>query len=97
VNPDGAIRDLKLIDTGGHDRVYEMDWNVDCQVATQQTDQSWSVEIRMPVAQFGVKQVKPKDRWAVNFRRKQPAADREAEWMAPFIGGRDYLGILNME
>jgi nucleotide-binding universal stress UspA family protein len=97
VNPDGAIRDLKLIDTGGHDRVYEMDWNVDCQVATQQADQSWSVEIRMPVAQFGVKQVKPNDRWAVNFRRKQPADGREAEWMAPFIGGRNYLGALHME
>ena len=97
VNPNGSIYDQKIVAAGGHDRDYDKDWNVDCQVATFQDDAFWSIEIRLPAAQFGQNQVEPGDQWGVNFRRKQQSCDRAADWMVPFYSGPEYLGNLRIE
>jgi len=71
VNPKGAVFDQKI--TPNPDGYFngDMAWNGDYEVATGHHAEGWTVEMRIPVAQFGVKKFAVID-WGLSFRRKQP-------------------------
>jgi len=57
----------------------DVDWTADLEVKAALGAGLWSVEIRLPLAQFGVT-AKPGQVWGLNFRRKQPGRKASADW-----------------
>ncbi|KIX14718.1 metallophosphoesterase [Dethiosulfatarculus sandiegensis] len=96
VNPDGSVFDQELIETGVHESIRRTDWDVEALIATRQEERAWFVEMRMPLAQFGVDRITPNESWGINIRRKQSDPRRVENWMLPFAGGRYYMGSLYM-
>jgi hypothetical protein len=56
-----------------------MAWSADLDVKTAMGAGYWSVEARLPIAQFGAT-AKPGQAWGLNFRRKQPGRKANADW-----------------
>jgi len=81
-NPLGTVYDVKYWikpDTypGG-----TIDWNVEAETATDRGNDFWSIEIKMPLAQFGLTG-EDVDRMKINFRRKQKRLAAAADWQVP--------------
>jgi len=55
-------------------------WDGEYEVATFQGDDHWSIEIAIPLAQFGATDG---GKWGLNLRRKQARAAASADWQVP--------------
>ena len=70
-------------------------WDGEYEVATRREADRWSIEIRIPLAQFGAK-TESGAAMGLNFRRKQPRLNTSADWM-PIDYDPRTLGVLRFE
>lgn len=70
VNLDGTVYDGKGTDAG---------WNSSLKAATAKKEQSWTVEIAIPLADLGVKDPEGQT-WRANFYRNNPAKKESGAW-----------------
>jgi predicted phosphohydrolase len=63
---------------------YETDlsWDGEYEVATKRTEDRWTVEVRIPLDEFGA-DIKESPAWGLNFRRKQQRTGAAADWHTP--------------
>ena len=77
---------------------YEADraWNGEYEVKTHRGGDFWSIEIRVPLKQFGAEGISG-TKFALNFRRKQPRLKSAADWQIPISYDPETFGVLIME
>ena len=94
-NPLGTVYDVKYwhADEGHLDG--DRDFNGKYNVKTKKGDGHWSIEIQMPLEQFG-SSMKKGDKIHINFRRKQPRYETAADWQTPIEWDADTYGFLVM-
>jgi len=82
VNPLGTTYDQEI--TCGTDGHWggNQSWDGEYEVATKVLDNVWTVEVRIPLDQFGVVAEKGQV-WDFNFRRKQKRLDAAGGWQIP--------------
>ncbi len=78
-NPNAVVLDQKITVSREGKMDVDMAWSADADVKAVKGRNYWSVEARLPLAQFGVT-AKPGDVWGLNFRRKQPGREANADW-----------------
>ncbi len=78
-NPNAVVLDQKIAVSPEGKMDVDMAWSADVDVKTTKGKDYWSVEAKLPLAQFGVT-AKPGDVWGLNFRRKQPGRKANADW-----------------
>ena len=78
-NPNAVVLDQKITVSPEGRMDADMAWNADVDVKAAKGKNYWSVEARLPLAQFGTT-AKPGDVWGLNFRRKQPGHKANADW-----------------
>jgi len=78
-NPLGAVFDQKITISDKGEMSADPAWNGSYEVKATRDDKGWSLEARIPFAEFGP--ALPTE-WAVNFRRKQPRLGN-ADWQVP--------------
>jgi predicted phosphodiesterase len=78
-NPNAVVLDQKITVSPEGKMDADMAWNADVDVKAAKGKNYWSVEAKLPLAQFG-KTAKPGDVWGINFRRKQPGRKANADW-----------------
>ncbi len=95
-NPLGTAFDQKIIieDDGGWDA--DKAWNGNYEVKTVRGDDSWSIEVRIPLKQLGA-QGAAGNTFALNFRRKQKRLNTTSDWQIPISYDPDTYGILEMK
>jgi hypothetical protein len=81
-NPAGAVFDQQISFDETMYYTAEREWNGEYEVATFQGDDHWSIEIAVPLAQFGAGPANGRT-WGLNFRRKQARAAASADWQVP--------------
>ena len=93
-NPAGFVYDVKywLKSDGYLDG--SLIWNGQYDVKSAKNDDSWTVEIKIPLKQFGV-QMEQGKKMHLNFLRKQPRLGN-AEWITPIEFNPYYYGQLIM-
>jgi hypothetical protein len=94
-NPNAVVLDQKITVSPEGKMDVDMKWNVDVDVKGAKGRDYWSVEARLPLAQFGVV-AKPGDAWGMNFRRKQPGRKANADWQ-PISYDPHGLGLMLMK
>jgi len=94
-NPNAVVLDQKIAVSPEGKMDVDMAWTVDVDVKAAKGKDSWSVEAKLPLAQFGVG-AKPGDAWGVNFRRKQPGRRASADWQ-PISYDPHGLGLLQIK
>ncbi len=96
-NPNGVSFDQKI--WKGEDGYADADreWNGDYKTKTRKGDGYWSIEIQIPVKQFGLKEIKADDKMRLNFRRKQSRLNAPADWQTPIDYYADTYGFLIMK
>ena len=90
-NPRGAIFDQKITEETGGNLVSDRNWNGKYDVKTTKGTDYWSIEIKVPLAQFDVS-ARAKDQMGLNFRRKQFRLQSAADWQVPLVGDPKALG-----
>jgi len=94
-NPKGVAFDQKLtIEESGY-ASGDRGWNGSYKTKSQMGDDFWSIEIAIPLSAFGA-QIKPGDRWGLNFRRKQKRLNAVANWQVPIDYDPKTFGVLQM-
>jgi len=78
-NPNAVILDQKITVSPEGKMDVDMAWNADVDVKAAKGKNYWSVEAKVPLAQFGAT-AKPGQAWGLNFRRKQPGRKANADW-----------------
>jgi predicted phosphodiesterase len=78
-NPNAVVLDQKITVSPEGKMDVDPAWNADVDVKAAKGKNYWSVEAKLPLAQFG-KTAKPGDVWGLNFRRKQPGRKANADW-----------------
>ncbi|MBA7695479.1 hypothetical protein ES703_104107 [subsurface metagenome] len=91
-NPDGVIFDQRIFTTEQGYLDGEVEWNVDCLVATDRGDNWWAIEIAIPFSALKAETPKPGDEWRINFRRKEMALESTADWQYPISYDVNYFG-----
>ncbi|MEW5922553.1 MAG: sugar-binding protein, partial [Candidatus Zixiibacteriota bacterium] len=93
-NPAGFAYDVKYwLDEDGY-LDGSLAWNGQYEVKSAKNDGSWTIEIKMPLKQFGV-QMEQGKKMHLNFRRKQPRLGN-ADWITPIEYDPYYYGQLIM-
>ncbi len=96
INPLGTLYDQKFtLASDGHwgsDNTF----NAECEIATKQGEDYWTIEVRLPLDQLELK-ANSGERWRVNFRRKQARLSSWAGWQLPWQYDVNGYGVLNME
>ncbi len=82
VNPLGTVFDQRITFDETMWYTADREWDGEYEVATQRTDDRWSVEIRVPLAQIGG-DIEQFPAWRANFRRKQARTSATADWQVP--------------
>jgi predicted phosphodiesterase len=82
VNPLGTVFDQEITFDETMWYTANREWDGEYEVATQRTDDRWSVEIRVPLAQIGG-DIEQFPTWRANFRRKQARTSASADWQVP--------------
>ncbi len=72
---------------------YNRDWNGEYEVKTVSGDDHWSIEARIPLAQFGAI-AEPGQKWRLNFRRKQKRFNGAADWQVPIGADPTTMGTI---
>jgi len=78
-NPNAVVLDQKIAVSREGKMDADMGWTADAVVKAAKGKDYWSIEARLPLAQFGAT-AKPGQVWGLNFRRKQPARKANADW-----------------
>jgi predicted phosphodiesterase len=91
-NPNAVVLDQKITVSPEGKMDVDMAWNADVDVKAAKGKNYWSVEAKLPLAQFG-KAAKPGDVWGINFRRKQPGRKANADWQ-PITYDPHGLGLI---
>jgi len=78
-NPIAMVLDQKITVSPEGKMDVDAAWNADVDVKAAKGKNFWSVEAKLPLAQFGVA-AKPGNVWGINFRRKQPGRKASADW-----------------
>ncbi len=78
-NPNAVVLDQKIAVSPEGKMDVDMAWSADVEVKAAKGKDYWSVEAKLPLAQFGVA-AKPGNVWGLNFRRKQPGRKASADW-----------------
>ncbi|UCD94850.1 MAG: metallophosphoesterase [Candidatus Zixiibacteriota bacterium] len=94
-NPLGAVYDVKYWHAEEGYLDGDRDFNGKYNVKTKKGDSYWSIEIQLPLEQFGVS-MKKGDKIHVNFRRKQPRFETAADWQTPIDWDVNTYGLLVM-
>jgi hypothetical protein len=96
-NPNGVSFDQKI--WTGEDGYADADrsWNGSYKTKTVKGDNYWSIEIQVPIKQFGLKEIKPDDKMRLNFRRKQSRLGTASNWQSPIDYYADTYGYLIMK
>jgi len=82
VNPSGTVFDQRISFDETMWYTTDLEWDGQYEVATSQGDDHWSIEIGIPLAQFGPAPDRGSG-WGLNFRRKQARAAAAADWQIP--------------
>jgi predicted phosphohydrolase len=93
-NPAGTVFDQRISFDETMYYTADRDWDGDYEVATFQGDDLWSIEIAVPLAQFGTE---AGHSWGLNFRRKQARAAASADWQVPIDYNPRTFGELAFE
>ncbi len=96
VNPNGYIFDQKMEPNASGYFESDESWNCEYKVKTKIGKNYWSMELKLPLAQFGTT-IKMDNFWGLNMRRKQPRLNDAAHWQIPWRYGPEFLGRLIME
>jgi len=93
-NPNGFAFDQKI--WKGEDSYADADreWNGNYKVKTQKGENYWSIEVKIPIKQLGLKEIKTDDRMRLNFRRKQSRLNTASNWQTPIEYYADTYGFL---
>jgi hypothetical protein len=91
-NPNAVVLDQKITVSPEGKMGVDPAWNANVDVRAAKGKDYWSVEAKLPLAQFGVR-AKPGDVWGLNFRRKQPGRKANADWQ-PISYDPHGLGLL---
>jgi hypothetical protein len=91
-NPNAVVLDQKITVSPEGKMDVDMAWSADLDVKAAMGKGLWSVEAKVPLAQFGVA-AKPGQVWGLNFRRKQPGRKASADWQ-PISYDPHGLGLL---
>ncbi|UCE26669.1 MAG: metallophosphoesterase [Candidatus Coatesbacteria bacterium] len=99
-NPNGVIFDQRIFENEYGDLDGDVEWNVECDVATRIIPISvataepryWSIEIAIPFDALGTETLEPGDEWRLNFRRKERVLDSSADWQYPITYYAEYFG-----
>jgi len=78
-NPNAVVLDQKITVSPEGKMDADMAWSADADVKAAKGKNYWSVEAKVPLAQFGAT-AKPGQAWGLNFRRKQPGRKANADW-----------------
>ncbi|MCX6842737.1 MAG: metallophosphoesterase [candidate division WOR-3 bacterium] len=78
-NPGGIAFDQKITISDKGEMNADPKWNGTYEVKTRLGKDQWRIEVKIPLAQFGVT-AKPGQAWGLNFRRKQPGRKANADW-----------------
>ena len=81
VNPRGTVFDQRISFDENMWYTADREWDGEYDVETSEGDDLWSVEIAVPLRQFGPGAAGR--RWGLNFRRKQARAGGSADWQVP--------------
>ncbi|SYZ72518.1 hypothetical protein TRIP_C20633 [Candidatus Zixiibacteriota bacterium] len=92
-NPIGTPFDQKITPQSDGTMVGDRSWNGTYDVKTIKGDGYWSIEIRVPLSQFGTAG-KSGEEWGLNFRRKQFRVGASADWQIPIDYDPKSLGRL---
>ena len=92
-NPIGTAFDQKITFKDGPYYDDDPAWNCINDTKISMGKDFWSIEISMPISQFGVN-IEKGTEWGLNMRRKQPRMNEAAHWQIPWHYGEDYLGRL---
>ena len=93
VNPLGTVFDQKLTVIDQFTIENEKGWNGQYTVGIHRGDEHWSVEIMIPLKQFGV-EAQQGQQWKLNFRRKQKRLETAADWLVPISYNPQTYGFL---
>ena len=96
VNPLGTVFDQKITFDETMWYTADREWDGEYAVATQRTDDRWSVEIAIPLEQLGG-DIEANPAWMVNFRRKQARTNAAADWQVPIDYNPGTFGELSFE
>jgi len=91
-NPDGVIFDQRVFTNEQGYLDGDVEWNIDCLVATDRGDTRWSIEIAIPFSALHAETPKHGDEWRINFRRKEMAMESTADWQYPISYEVNYFG-----
>jgi len=99
-NPDGVIFDQRIFENEYGDLDGDVEWNVECDVATDivlisvstAEPRYWSIEVAIPFEALGTEAPEPGDEWRLNFRRKERVRDSSADWQHPITYYAEYFG-----
>jgi Calcineurin-like phosphoesterase len=90
-NPRGAIFDQKITEEIAGNLVSDRNWNGQYDVKTTEGTDYWSIEVKVPLEQFGIS-ARANDQMGLNFRRKQFRLKSAADWQVPLVGDPRGLG-----
>lgn len=93
-NANAVVLDQKITISPKGRMEVDLDWSAELEVKTARGRDYWSVEARLPLAQFGAG-AKPGDVWGLNFRRKQPGRKANADWQ-PITYDPHGLGLMHI-
>ncbi len=71
-------------------------WDGEYEVATKRTDDRWSIEVRVPLAEFEGNVVRTPS-WRLNFRRKQQRTGAAVDWQTPIDYDPSTFGEIRFE
>lgn len=91
-----SVYDQKITLSNEGWQQYDRAWNGEYEVKVVKADKFWSLEARIPVAQFNTSMEKGKD-WKLNFRRKQKHLDAASDWQVPIGAETEGMGVLKLE
>jgi predicted phosphodiesterase len=96
VNPLGTVFDQEITFDETMWYTTNREWDGEYEVATQRTDDRWSVEIRVPLAQIGG-DIGQLHALRANFRRKQARTSASADWQIPIDYDPSTFGEVTFE
>jgi hypothetical protein len=96
VNPLGTVFDQRITFDETMWYTADREWDGDYEVATQRSDDRWSVEIRVPLETIGG-DIEAFPAWRTNFRRKQARTSAAADWQVPIDYDPGTFGELSFE
>jgi len=91
-NPNGVVFDQRIFINDRDEIDSDINWNVDCKVASLKNEHWWSCEIAIPFSSLNAKPPKPGDEWRINFRRKDVSLGSSADWQFPISYDINYFG-----